>query len=116
MASHHFSVWAPEANDIATYEVELQNPICLRLVKNDCLNPNIVNYISKLFPYNFAILSHEEIFTSSVLMISFEMKSRMLRCVAGFASFVCRNFIHGGSSPGVFPCFIKKVKTNYCCV
>lgn len=40
-------------------------------------------------------------------MISFEIKSRMLRCVAGFTNFVCRNFIHGGSSP-VFPCFIKR--------
>lgn len=41
-------------------------------------------------------------------MISFEIKSLMLRCVAGFANFVCRNFIHGGSSSGVFPCFIYK--------
>lgn len=50
----------------------------------------------------------KEMFTSSVLMISFEIKSRMLRCVAGFANFVHRYFIHGGSSPGVFPYFIKK--------
>lgn len=41
-------------------------------------------------------------------MISFEMKSRMFRGVDGFASFVCRNFIHGGSSLGSFPCLINK--------
>lgn len=41
-------------------------------------------------------------------MISFEMKSLIFRGVAGFDSFTCRNFIHGGSSPGMFPCFINK--------
>lgn len=41
-------------------------------------------------------------------MISFEMKSRMFSGVDGFASFVCRNFIHGGSSLGSFPCLINK--------
>lgn len=49
-----------------------------------------------------------ETFTSSVLMINFEINSRMLRCVAGFVNFVWRYFIHGGRSSGVFPCFINK--------
>lgn len=41
--------------------------------------------------------------TSSVLIISFAMKSRIFSGVAGFANFPCRNFIQGGSSLGTLP-------------
>lgn len=54
---------------------------------------------------------YRQTFTSSVLMMSFEMKSLIFRGVAGFDSLPCRNFIHGGSSLGTFPCFIKKYST-----
>lgn len=46
--------------------------------------------------------------TSSVLMMSLEMKSRMFRGVEGLASFVCRNFIQGGSSVATTPCLISR--------
>lgn len=55
-----------------------------------------------------SVLSLLKPFTSSVLIISFEMNSLIFKGVAGFASFPCRNFIHGGSSLGTFPCVSSK--------
>lgn len=51
--------------------------------------------------------------TSSVLMMSLEIKSRMLRGVEGLDSFVCRNFIQGGSSVATAPCWNSREFSVY---
>lgn len=74
------------------------------IISFKCLNREIVEMIYVYCEWKDLMKS----FTSSVLMISFEMKSLMFRGVAGFASFPCRNFIHGGSSQGRLPCYIHR--------